>query len=277
MDNLKKEWGMLKFRTQACTVVMAAVFLLCTVQAGQIPIANHSFEIPSIDPNDFPAIPVAPFWIELDVDKDNSLNTGVFRNPPPQSAYDHIINADANQLAFLGSQSGNGFLQNLSAVYQNGKSYKLMVDVCPSVRYPPYGPDPNNKLVLSLYYLNDANTVDVETSDVPSTDLVMNVLKTYSVTLSDVETTDPWAGQNIGISIRAMGLPGGYWDLDNVRLIEFQSKPDFTGDSFVNLLDLAAMASQWRSCTEVTTDLTGDGCVDTEDLLLLAMKWLDYV
>ena len=256
---------------------MAIFLFMGTAQSGQIPIANNSFEIPFIDPNDFPAIPVAPLWTEMDVDTEYSTNTGIFRNSPPDSPYDHIVNADANQLAFLGSGSGNGFLQDPNATYQTGKSYKLSVEVCPSVRYHPSVPDPNNKLTLSLYYLNGANAVDIQTSPVPSTELTVNVLKTFSVTMPDVQAGDPWAGKNIGIAILAEGLPGGYWDLDNVRLMEFQTIPEFTDDSFVNLQDFAVMASEWLSCTEVTADLTGDGCVDVEDLLILAKYWLDHV
>ncbi len=272
---------MLQLKAKWCAVLTIIFLLMVTAQSGQIPIANNSFESPFVNPDYFPAIPVASLWTEMDVDTEYSTNTGVFRNTPPDSPYDHIVNADANQLAFLGSGSGNGFLQDLqdpNATYQTGKSYRLMVDVCPSVRYPPSGPDPNNKLILSLYYyLNDANAVDIQTSPVPSTELTVNVLKTFSVTMPTVQAGDPWVGKNIGIAILAAGLPGGYWDLDNVRLMEFQAIPDFTDDSFVNLQDFAVMASEWLSCTEVTADLTGDGCVDDEDLLILTEYWLDYV
>ncbi len=268
---------MLKRMAKYCVIVIIMFLIMPAAQSGQIPIANNSFEIPAIDPNGFPAIPVAPLWIEADLDTEYSTNTGVFRNPDPNSTYDHIVNADGNQLAFLGSQSGNGFLQDPNAAYQTGKSYRLTVEVCPSVRLPPSGPDPNNKLVLSLYYVNDANSVDIQTSPVLSTELTINVLKTFSVTMPAVQSGDAWVGKNIGIAIRADGLPGGYWDLDNVRLTEFQTMPDFTGDSFVNLQDFTVMASEWLSCADVTADVTGDGCVDTEDLLILAEYWLGYV
>jgi hypothetical protein len=260
-----------------CTVLTALFLFIAAAHSGQIPIANNSFEIPAIDPieNPFLAVPYAPSWTEMDLDTEYSTNTGIFRNPPPDSPYgDYIVNADGNQLAFLGSQSGNGFLQDLGATYQTGKSYRLTVEVCPSVRFPP---SPGNQLILSLYYINDANSVDIQTSPVPSTELIVNVLKTFSVTMPAVQSGDAWVGKNIGIAIRADGLPGGYWDLDNVRLMEFQTLPDFTNDSFVNLQDFAVMAPEWLSCTDVATDLTGDGCVDTEDLLILAEHWLSYV
>ena len=37
-----------------------------------------------------------------------------------------------------------------------------------------------------------------------------------------MEASDPWAGQHIGVQILSSvspGLEGGYWDLDNVRLV----------------------------------------------------------
>lgn len=263
---------------KGCTVVTALLLWIAAAQSGPIPIANYSFEIPAIGPNDFPAIPVAPLWTEMDVDTEYSTNTGIFRNSPPDSPNgDYIVNADGNQLAFLASQSGNGFSQILAAAFQPGKSYRLTVEACPSVRFPPSGPDSNNRLILSLYYVSDANSVDIRTSPVPSTELVINILKPFSVTVPAVQSGDAWAGKNIGIGIRADGVPGGYWDLDNVRLTEFQTLPDFTGDSIVNLQDFAIMASEWLSCADVTTDLTGDGCVDMADLLILAEHWLEPI
>lgn len=260
-------------------IVLAGLFL-CAVaaQADPIPIENHSFEIPVIDPNENPlmAVPVAPYWIELDLDPEYSANTGTFLNPPPESpAGDHIVNADGRQLAFLGSQEGNGFLQTLSATYQAGKWYRLSVDICPSMRYPPKTTEPIDTLTLGFYAGTDPN--DIVTAVVPATELTMNVLKTFQVELPPVQADDPWAGKSIGISIRAMGTPGAYWDLDNVCLTEFPLRPDFTGDSFVNLEDFAMLAADWLLCGETMTDLTGEGCVNMEDLFIFMDTWLGDV
>ena len=35
-----------------------------------------------------------------------------------------------------------------------------------------------------------------------------------------------WAEKNIGIAIRATGMAGGFWDLDNVRLGESLPVPN---------------------------------------------------
>jgi hypothetical protein len=260
-------------------IVTAITLSVASACADSIPVANPSFEIPAIDPieNPFMAIPFAPFWIELDLDTEYSANTGIFRNTPPDSPYgDHIVNAHGYQLAFLSSQSGNAFLQNLPATYEAGRNYRLDVDVCPSMRYPPAAIDPNNALILEFYYTNnEPNLVSLHTAIVPSTELTTNVLKTFSVMLPTVQADAPWAGQPIGIALRANGAAGGYWDLDNVRVTAFPRTPDLTGDAVVNLRDAAVLAAQWDSCIGTTADLTGDGCVTLEELWILAEYWLE--
>jgi hypothetical protein len=49
-------------------------------------------------------------------------------------------------------------------------------------------------------------------------------LQDFSLELPTVKSGDAWEGMNIGIALRATGQAGGFWDLDNVRLIE--SLPD---------------------------------------------------
>lgn len=261
-----------------------------SAQGGPIQILNYSFEIPEIDPitNPMMAVPVVPYWIELDVDTDplyGGRNTGVFRNTEPNSpAGDHIVNADGNQLAFLGGQTGNAFLQELTAVYQPGKSYRLKVDVCPSTRYPPKTTIPMDTLVVALYDPNSADPNDLVTTVVYADEIISNELRTFSVYLPPVQPDDSWAGETIGIALRAVGTAGTidsgigpYWDLDNVRLTEYSRVPEFTEDSFVDFRDLGAMAADWLSCDNPQTDVTGEGCVDLEDLLSLTDFWLQHV
>lgn len=258
------------------TFLLTMAWVVFSVQGGPIEIANYSFEIPVLDPDAFPASPVAPFWIELDLDPEYSSNTGIFKNQPPNSpAGDHIVNVDGDQLAFLNSQTGNGFLQILSAVFQPGFSYRLQADICPSTRYHPSTDEPID--VLTLGFCTEPDRNDFVVSVVPATAIVKNRLITFSLFLPTVQPTDPWAGKAIGISIRAIGNAGGYWDIDNVRLTEYSQIPEFTGDSFVNLEDLSAMAAEWQSCADPLTDVTGDQCVDLDDLVILADFWLQHV
>jgi hypothetical protein len=250
--------------------MMGVLFLFVSVQADSIPVANHSFETPVVPFAEPYALPYAPSWIELDNDTDFSANTGVFLNVTG------IANTDANQLAFLGSEEGNAFLQDLAATYQSGKSYKITVGVCISAQYPP--PDPN-ALALSFYYddpVSDPNCY-FKTASQPPSNLTATALKDFSVYLPTVQADDAWAGEYIGIAIRATGPMGGYWDLDNVRVTEYPLVPNFTDDSIVNLADFAMMAFDWLFCDEPLTDVTGEGCVDEEDLLILTEYWLDNV
>jgi hypothetical protein len=252
--------------------VAAFGVVLCAVaaaEAGAIAVANHSFENPGIpyEPNTFMVLPYMDSWTELDVDTQYSSNTGVFLNTwwaPPT----YIVNADANQVAFLGSEGGNALWQDLSATYQTGKKYRLTVGVCVSF-YRPIDP-----LVLALYYVDGASRVDVVTTIVPETGLTPTALVDFVVDAPIVQANDAWAGKNMGVAIRSTGTAGGYWDLDNVRVMEYAGTADFTGEGTVNLEDFAKMAGEWLSCTGTTTDLTGDGCVNIEDLAIFAGSWL---
>ena len=92
------------------TFLLTMAWVVFSVQGGPIEIANYSFEIPVLDPDAFPASPVAPFWIELDLDPEYSSNTGIFKNQPPNSpAGDHIVNVDGDQLAFLKARRATVF------------------------------------------------------------------------------------------------------------------------------------------------------------------------
>lgn len=254
--------------------LMAIVFIIAAVAAGDsIPVANHSFEDPIVPPEaNPPAWPVVADWIELDMDPlGYSQNTGVFTNVTD------IANTDGNQLAFLGGEQGNALLQDLSPVYQVGRSYRMTVGVCISAQYPPIDP---NGLELAFYYTdpNDPNRFDVVVSTTqPPSGFTSTVLEDNIVNLTEVQEDDPWMGKQIGIAIRATGPMGGFWDLDNVRVWEYPLTPNFTDDTFVNLADFAIMALDWLSCEHPIADVTGDGCVDGADVVVFAEYWLDDV
>lgn len=259
------------------SVITLVLLLMFSAQAGSILIPNHSFEVPTIDPNENPflAIAFAPAWTEDDIDPENlSRNTGIFRNTPADSN-DHLINPDGDQLAFLGGYQGNALWQYLPETYQEGKSYRLTVGVCVSMRIPP---PQGTSLTLAFHYLyGSAMPVDIAAIQVPAPPSTSRTLEDFSVTLPTVQAGDPWLGKNIGIAIRGTGMAGGFWDLDNVRLMELPLVPDFTGNSFVNLEDFVKLASEWLSCSQTQTDLTGEGCVNLEDLIILSENWLSNV
>jgi uncharacterized protein YlxP (DUF503 family) len=191
------------------------------------PIENASFESPVVDPNGFGAVPFVESWTEIDLDPMASTNTGVFANTAADSP-DHVANADGLQLAFLGSEQGNALQQDLEATYKVGSAYRLTVGVGVSMRFPPSGQVPVDSLELVLYYRQGAESVDIASQTVEAGGLSSTQLQDSSVYLPIVGPDDVWAGRAIGVAIRAAGMPGGFWDLDNVRLAESLPAEDFT-------------------------------------------------
>jgi len=200
-------------------VIVGCVWTSGTAWSADIPIANASFEGPVVVPGGFPAIPLVEQWVELDLDTEGSTNTGVFANSPAGSD-DHLVNADGNQLGFLGSEQGNALEQALEASFQPGCDYQLTLAVGVSGMFPPSGQEPVDSLELVLYYVNDGNSVDIVSQSMPATGLSSIQLQDFSVYLPAVTHADAWAGKTIGVAIRAAGLAGGFWDLDHVRLTE---------------------------------------------------------
>ncbi|MEE8577657.1 MAG: hypothetical protein V3T31_10415, partial [candidate division Zixibacteria bacterium] len=188
---------------------------------------NASFEAPFIDPNGFPAFPLVDMWTELDIDTFASSNTGVFANTPADSN-DHIVNTDGNQLAFLGSELGNALEQDLTAMYNAGCNYRLTVAVGVSGRFPPSSNEPVDALELVLFYRDGNDVVDIASHAVEAIGLSSTQTIDFSLYLPTVQPDDAWAGKAIGVALRAVGMPGGFWDLDQVRLAE--SLPELISD-----------------------------------------------
>ncbi len=210
--------GMLHHVIYLSVLVIAGSWAAAPVRSASIPIENASFEAPVVDPNGFPAVPFVDNWTEIDVDTLTSTNTGVFANTQAGSE-DHIVNAHGSQLAFLGSQSGNALEQDLAATYKIGCDYRLIVAIGVSWRFPPSAEAPADTLELVLYYRDVNEPVDIVSQKVtalPWTPL----LQDFSVSLPTVQPSDVWAGKGIGVALRSNGMPGGFWDLDHVRLIE---------------------------------------------------------
>ena len=187
--------------------------------AASVEVKNPSFENPAVDNNAFPALPLVNEWIEKDNDVEFSTNTGVFPNPAADTS-GHLLNTDGNQLAFLGSQQGNGLEQNLTAQYLPGYAYRLTVAVGVSTRFPPL---PDNSLELAFYMMDGNEPIDIATQRLTAADLSLLVLIDYSVLTPVVFPNHSCAGKEIGIAIRSIGPAGGFWDLDNVRVQELQA------------------------------------------------------
>ncbi|HUV64625.1 MAG TPA: hypothetical protein VMW24_12055 [Sedimentisphaerales bacterium] len=210
---------MLRSVMRLSVVALICVWAVAPAESASIAIENASFESPVVDPNGWGAFPVVEGWIEIDLDTLGSTNTGVFLNTPADS-FDHVVNADGRQLAFLGSELGNGLEQDLAATYKSGCDYRLTMGVGISSRFPPRAEPPGDTLNLVLYYLDGNTPVDIVSQSVEAGGVSSTQLQDVSVYLQTVNCNDAWAGKNIGVAIRAAGQAGGFWDMDNVRLVE---------------------------------------------------------
>jgi len=215
---------MLRYLVCLSVLTVCSAVLNASGVAANIAIGNASFEAPAIDPNAFPAWPAIDGWLELDPDA-GSQNTGVFANTATGSE-DHVANTDGRQLAFLGSQQGNALEQDLVAIYRVGCEYRLTVAVGVSAMFPPSDIKPVDTIDLVLYYLDANQPVDIVRLTIGVKGQSSTRLRDYTVVLATVRSGDAWAGNTIGVAIRATGAAGGFWDLDNVRLIELMPELD---------------------------------------------------
>ncbi|NQV33556.1 MAG: hypothetical protein HQ515_12765, partial [Phycisphaeraceae bacterium] len=179
-------------------------------------IENASFETPVVDPNAFQALPYVNQWVETDNDMEYSANTGVFPNPSPGSP-GSLLHTNGQQLAFLGSEQGNGFEQGLQSIYQPGFSYQLTIGVGVSALFPPSA---ENSVAVVFYFVDNNEPVDIASQIVSASDYTSTMLQDVTANLGPVGPNDIWVGQPLGIAIRSVGPASGFWDLDNVRLSE---------------------------------------------------------
>jgi hypothetical protein len=209
-------------------------------------VPNYSFESPVV-PESFPyATNELGEWEETpqpeDYNPTNNFDTpwsflvGTFYNAPFPGSY--ISNLVGVQAAFLSAYPALGIYQDfnsiagtntvpdhsLDATYQAGRAYTLTVGLTGSTDEPL---TEGSTIQLSLYYRNGAgNMVTVAATTVTySTNVFTNLalLTDCQVKIPGVRATDPWAGQNIGIQLLctpSLAVAGGYWDADNVRLVD---------------------------------------------------------
>jgi hypothetical protein len=205
-----------------------------------IAVPNYSFEMPDIGTNSPYASPVLEAWQESaqpswynPADFDNSpwsYLAGTFYNLPDftNSAGTndtYIYNCDGVQAAFLQEVPQVGILQVIDATFDVGKAYTLTVGLIGGGGGMPDG----STFQLSLYYLDGPNMVTVAATTVTNTPANFPT-DTYFVDFQAqtpaTKASDPWAGQDIGIQLLATpdfddpAAWGGYWDADNVRLVE---------------------------------------------------------
>jgi hypothetical protein len=233
----------IQFESTVAPALLGGVWDLDNVRLTEnIHVPNYSFESP---PTPF-ADPRIDSWQKAPQPATFDPNifgpwdnlAGVFLNPASTNT-DHIDNCDGSQLAYLFSYPQVGIFQDynstdwsngppthaFNARFEAGKSYTLTVGLTSSSQEPL---TPGATMQLSLYYRDGSNNmVTVAATTVTyDTSVFTNLthLLDFQVNVPGVRTTDPWAGQNIGIQFQSTVAPallGGVWDLDNVRLTEF--------------------------------------------------------
>ncbi len=253
---------------------------------SEVAVPNYSFESPVTQFAD-PRIDswqkvAAPATFDTNIFGAWDNLAGVFANSSATNV-DYIENADGTQLAYLFGYPQMAIFQDNSSidwsnavpthafapVFQAGKTYQLTLGVTSSREKPL---TVGSTLEVSLYYRNASNAmVTVASTQITyDTNVFANLSRLVDFTLQTpvVRTSDPWAGQNIGIKIESTVAPqliGGVWDVDNVRLSDsgatILQNPRFSGSQFSFSLqsapglsfevlassDLAAPAAQWTS------------------------------
>ncbi len=207
--------------------------------AQPIYVPNASFESPvtpfvNIDFDSWQKSP-KPDWYNESGGFRWSQLVGSFRNTAPGSA-DHIDNCDGQQAIWLFAVPEVALFQDydsvdwddpapsreFNATFEIGKSYHLTVGVIGTSG----GMQQGATLALKLYYRDAAsNRVAVATTILTNTPQVFSNNTHFvdcEVNAPVVQAGAPWAGQHLGIefvSTVSSNRQGGYWDLDNVRLI----------------------------------------------------------
>jgi hypothetical protein len=209
--------------------------------AEGIYVPNYSFELPDIGTNSPYAAPVFDSWEESpQPDWYNPTNFGgspwsdlfgTFYNLPDftnamatNSSY--IYNCDGVQAAFLFAIPQVAIFQDINATFNVGKGYTLTVGMIGGGG----GMADGSTFQLSLYYLDGSSNMDTvamtTVTNTPANFPTDTHFVDFQAQVPGVNTTNPWAGQNIGIQLLATpdfddpDQWGGYWDADNVRLIE---------------------------------------------------------
>jgi hypothetical protein len=250
----------IRIRPKFMAVVLSLTALLAlpnVLRAGSVYVPNYSFESPVV-PEVFPyATNALDEWEETpqpgDYDPSQNFDTpwsflvGTFYNLPYPGEY--IDNVDGVQAVFLQAYPEVGIFQDYSSIggtntgpdhafnatFNAGKGYILTVGLTSSSDEPL---TQGSTIQLSLYYRDAASNVVIVASNTVTydTNVFTNLthLTDFQVQVPGVKPTDPWAGQKIGIQLLctpSLALAGGYWDADNVRLVEGIYVPNYSFES----------------------------------------------
>jgi len=202
---------------------LAVSALTVPLRATTVDVPNASFESPTTNYAD-PAIgswqkTTQPGWFDPGTFGYTwDQLSGVFANPAVGQP-DHIDNVIGSQAGFLFGVPTAGLTQDLVAPFGIGQSFELTVGLIGGGGNMPTG----SLFEISLYYRDGGNNiVTVAKNDIsfdgtlfPNTTHLVD----FTLSLGTVQAGDAWAGKPIGVELMALAAtPGGYWDMDNVRL-----------------------------------------------------------
>ena len=221
------------------------------VRAGTLYVPNYSFASPDIGTNSPYAAPVLEDWQESaqpayydPADFGGSpwadlvgtfYNLPNFTNSTGTNAT-YIDNCDGVQAAFMFALPQVAIYQGLDATFNVGKTYTLSAGLIGGGG----GMTNGSTIELSLYYLDGTNMVTVAETTVTNTPDNFPTdthFVNFQVQVTNVQATDPWAGQNIGIQFLATpdfdnpASWGGFWDVGNVGLVEGIYVPNYSFES----------------------------------------------
>jgi hypothetical protein len=213
--------------------------------AEVIDVPNGSFESPPVPQVNPYAQPDVDYWQKSPQPNwyypSNNYNTpwedlmGTFFNVPAPSSY--IDNCDGIQAAFIFAVPDAELFQDYNTVFGTNTvpSHAFNAVFTPGRRYTLTagfiggggGMQPGVTFQLGLYY-RDAQSNRVTVAATTLTNTTANFptnthLVDFQVQVPGVQAGDPWAGKNIGIQLLSTATfinAGGYWDVDNVRLVE---------------------------------------------------------
>ena len=227
-----------------------------TLRAGNLYLPNASFAAPVVPETNPYAVPdmaaweksAQPAWYDPSQNDDTPWADlmGTFYNVPFPGEY--IDNCDGSQAAFIFALPGAAIFQDydslddastnashaFNAKFNVGRSYNLTVGVIGGGG----GMQPGATLQLSLYYRDAfSNLVIVAATTITNSTTMFPTnthLVDFQVQTPTVQPGDAWAGQNLGVQIAStvgFDIPGGYWDVDNVRLVEEIIVPNYSFES----------------------------------------------
>lgn len=202
--------------TGILTIIL--MFSATAVHAGFLPVENGSFELPETE---F-ATPAISGWTTdgpiLDPDFGFNPFTGVFLNTAPAEP-DHIDNVDGDQVAFIGSQTGNEIVQLIPGSNFAPGEYNLSLGVAISLGAPPAETD---LLRIGLFYMDDGGLRQLIASTDIANDignaLSPNTLSYFSANSGPLAPEHPAIGRSVGILLTTVGNYGGFFDMDDVSV-----------------------------------------------------------